>query len=92
MQLHIHSNIESLNKAIGKEYLPAELGGENGSLADAMSRYETQLIGFSTYFKEDERYVVNEKLRAASEKDQDKSAPLVASVPNDGTFRKLNFD
>ncbi|XP_016928739.2 alpha-tocopherol transfer protein-like [Drosophila suzukii] len=90
--LHIHSNIESLNKAIGKEYLPAELGGENGSLADAMSRYETQLIGFSTYFKEDERYGVNEKLRAASEKDQDRSAPLVASVPNDGTFRKLNFD
>ncbi|XP_017012155.2 alpha-tocopherol transfer protein-like [Drosophila takahashii] len=90
--LHIHSNLESLHKAIGKEYVPVELGGENGFLADAMSRYETQLTSFSTYFKEDERYGVNEKLRAASEKDQDRAAPLVAGVPNDGTFRKLNFD
>ncbi|XP_016973949.1 uncharacterized protein LOC108040829 [Drosophila rhopaloa] len=87
--LHIHSNLESLQKAIGKEYLPVEMGGDNGTLADAMSRYETQLTGFSTYFKDDERYGVDEKLRAASEKEQ---APLVAGVPNDGTFRKLNFD
>ncbi|XP_017066588.1 clavesin-2 [Drosophila eugracilis] len=90
--LHIHSNLESLQKAIGKEYLPAEMGGENGSLADAMSRYETQLTSFSTYFMEDERYGVDEKLRAASEKEQGRAAPLVAGVPNDGTFRKLNFD
>ncbi|XP_052842997.1 LOW QUALITY PROTEIN: uncharacterized protein LOC128256576 [Drosophila gunungcola] len=87
--LHIHSNLESLQKAIGKEYLPVEMGGENGTLADAVSRYETQLTGFSTYFKEDERYGVDEKLRAASEKEQ---APLVAGLPSDGTFRKLNFD
>ncbi|XP_017120157.1 uncharacterized protein LOC108141352 [Drosophila elegans] len=87
--LHIHSNLESLQKAIGKEYLPVEMGGENGTLADAVSRYETQLTGFSTYFKEDERYGVDEKLRAASEKEQ---APLVSGLPSDGTFRKLNFD
>ncbi|XP_017045077.1 uncharacterized protein LOC108090756 [Drosophila ficusphila] len=88
--LHIHSNIESLQKAIGKEYLPVEMGGENGALADAMARYETQLNSFAEYFKEDERYGVDEKLRAASEKEQ--AAPLVPSVPSDGTFRKLNFD
>lgn len=69
------------------------MGGDNGSLADAVSRYETQLTGFSAYFKEDERYVVDEKLRAASEKEQDKAAPLTAAVaPDSGTFRKLNFD
>ncbi|KAH8400747.1 hypothetical protein KR009_000741, partial [Drosophila setifemur] len=87
--LHIHSNLESLQKAIGKEYLPVEMGGENGSLADGPSRYETQLTSFSDYFREDEVYVVDEKLRAASEREQEKAAPLVG---NDGSFRKLNFD
>ncbi|KAH8270834.1 hypothetical protein KR018_006380, partial [Drosophila ironensis] len=87
--LHIHSNVESLQKAIGKEYLPVEMGGENGSLADGPSRYEEQFNSFAMYFQEDEQYTVDEKLRQASEKGADKStAPLAA----EGSFRKLNFD
>lgn len=74
------------------EYLPVEMGGDNGSLSDAMTRYETQLLSFSPYFTEDERYGVDEKLREASEKDQERGAPLVTDVPNDGTFRMINFD
>ncbi|XP_030387036.1 clavesin-1 [Scaptodrosophila lebanonensis] len=88
--LHIHSNIESLHRAIGKEYLPAELGGENGSLNDAVANYETQLSSYANYFMDDERFGVDEKLRAASEKEQRTS--LVAGVTNEGSFRKLNFD
>ncbi|KAH8254277.1 hypothetical protein KR032_009229, partial [Drosophila birchii] len=83
--LHIHPNLESLQKAIGKEYLPTEMGGNNGSLPEAMTRYEAQLISFSDYFKEDERYFVDEKAREASE-----AAPLAAGA--EGTFRKLNID
>ncbi|KAH8290205.1 hypothetical protein KR054_001072, partial [Drosophila jambulina] len=83
--LHIHSNLESLQKAIGKEYLPVEMGGSNGTLPEAVSRYEAQLISFTKYFQEDERYVVDEKLREASE-----AAPLAGGA--EGTFRKLNID
>ncbi|KAH8234403.1 hypothetical protein KR038_009114, partial [Drosophila bunnanda] len=83
--LHIHPNLESLQKAIGKEYLPSEMGGNNGTLPEAMTRYETQLNSFADYFKEDERYVVDEKAREASE-----AAPNAAGA--EGTFRKLNID
>ncbi|XP_023159992.1 uncharacterized protein LOC111592169 isoform X2 [Drosophila hydei] len=89
--LHIHPNLESLYKAIGKEYLPVELGGNNGSLNDATTYYESQLTNFTAYFKDDERYGVDEKLRLASEKEQ--RPTLVTGTANeDGIFRKLNFD
>ncbi|XP_017106000.2 clavesin-2 [Drosophila bipectinata] len=91
--LHIHPNLDSLQKAIGKEYLPVEMGGENGSLANGPSWYETQFNSFSTYFREDEKYVVDEKLRAACERDQEKPPPLVGGcVANEGSFRRLNID
>ncbi|EDW74953.1 uncharacterized protein Dwil_GK15952 [Drosophila willistoni] len=91
--LHIHSNLESLQRAIGKEYLPTELGGNNGSLNDAMAQYESLFTSYATYFKEDGRYVVDEKLRAASEKEQQPApSTLVAGATSEGSFRKLNFD
>ncbi|XP_062132814.1 uncharacterized protein LOC133843325 [Drosophila sulfurigaster albostrigata] len=91
--LHIHPNVESLQKAIGKEYLPVELGGDNGSLNDAMSRYEAQFNSFASYFIDDERFGVDEKLRAANEKEQQRNAQLVSGVTGEeGSFRKLNFD
>ncbi|XP_033254535.1 uncharacterized protein LOC117194010 isoform X2 [Drosophila miranda] len=90
--LHIHSNLESLQRVIGKEYLPAELVGDNGTLGDAMTRYETQLTSFVPYFKEEERYGVDGKLREASEKEQEKTPALGAGVANEGSFRKLNFN
>ncbi|XP_017027174.1 alpha-tocopherol transfer protein-like [Drosophila kikkawai] len=86
--LHIHPNLDSLKKAIGQEYLPAEMGGNNGTLPDAMSRYENQLNSFGDYFKEDEQYGVDEKLREASEA----AAPVATSASTQGTFRKLNID
>lgn len=91
--LHIHSNVESLQKTIGKEYLPEEMGGQNGVLNDGISRYENQLASFSPYFKEDERYGVDETLKEASEKNRQTSSMLKAET-NDGagTFRKLNLD
>lgn len=69
-----------------------EMGGENGCLANGPSWYEEQLKSFSTYFREDEKYVVDEKLRAACEKDQEKLPPLVGGGANEGSFRRLNFD
>ncbi|XP_030554728.1 alpha-tocopherol transfer protein-like [Drosophila novamexicana] len=89
--LHIHPNLESLYKAIGKEYLPAELGGNNGSLNEAITRYELQLNSFTNYFKDEERFGVDEKLRAASEKEQ-RPTLVAGSANEDGAFRKLTFD
>ncbi|KAL7735776.1 hypothetical protein ACLKA6_017783 [Drosophila palustris] len=98
--LHIHPNVESLAKAIGKEYLPVELGGNNGALNDAVSRYEAQLNSFASYFSEDERYGVDEKLREASEREKEqRQTSLVSGVTGvpavsgeEGAFRKLNID
>jgi len=61
--LHIHSSLESLQKAVGKEYLPVEYGGSNGTYDEAQTTYEKQLHDFEEYFKEDEKFGVNEKLR-----------------------------
>ncbi|ALC40761.1 CG1902 [Drosophila busckii] len=88
--LHIHSNVDSLARALGKEYLPTELGGNNSSLNDAPARYEEQLKSFETYFKEDERYRVDENLREACEKQA--RTTIVSPVTTEGSFRKLNFD
>lgn len=94
-QLHIHPNLDSLQRAIGKQYLPKELGGENGSLSEGIERYVAQLNEFEDYFREDERYAVDEKLREASEREQRQS--VVAGVPDCApavreSFRKLNID
>ncbi|XP_067627425.1 alpha-tocopherol transfer protein isoform X2 [Eurosta solidaginis] len=61
--LHIHSSLESLQKTIGKEYLPVEYGGNNGTYEEAMEHFEQQLNEFSDYFDEDEKYGVDESLR-----------------------------
>ncbi|KAH8418583.1 hypothetical protein KR222_003035, partial [Zaprionus bogoriensis] len=92
--LHIHPNVESLQRTIGKEYLPTELGGSNGSLNDGIARYESQLTNFAAYFRDDERFGVDEKLREASEKEQRQpvGAGVAGVTGEEGSFRKLNFD
>jgi len=57
-----------------------------------MSRYETQLNSFASYFSDDERYGVDEKLREASEKEQLNTPLDAACTREEGSFRKLNFD
>lgn len=81
--LHIHSTLESLQKAIGKEYLPVEYGGSNGSYDEAMANYEQQLNEYSDYFNEDEKYGVDEKLRQSeSTVGSNKTPPSPASPPS----------
>lgn len=61
--LYIHSNLESLQKAIGKEYLPTEYGGSNGSLDEAIVNFEKLLLEYEPYFIEDAKYGVDEASR-----------------------------
>ncbi|XP_065367113.1 uncharacterized protein LOC135959905 [Calliphora vicina] len=65
--LNVHPNLESLQRAIGKEYLPIEYGGSNGSLKEAGKNYEKLLMSFKSYFDEDEKYGVDEKLRPGAQ-------------------------
>ncbi|XP_037951321.1 uncharacterized protein LOC119682052 [Teleopsis dalmanni] len=82
--LHIHSSVQSLQKAIGAEYLPVELGGENGTLDDAVNNFEQLLLSYDNYFNEEISYGVDEKLRN----------DLVTETKSsgEGSFRKLDVD
>ncbi|KAM7342376.1 alpha-tocopherol transfer protein isoform 2-T2 [Cochliomyia hominivorax] len=80
--LNIHPNLDSLQKAIGKEYLPVEYGGSNGTLKEAAENYEKLLMSFKTYFEEDEIYGVNEKLRKGGN----------VSTPSSSFRKLLNID
>lgn len=62
--LHIHSSIESLQKAIGKEYLPAEYEGENGSVEEASEQFLEKLESYRDYFNQEEQYGVDADARA----------------------------
>lgn len=86
LQLNVHTNLESLHDAIGKEYLPVEYGGNNGTLEQAMSTCEQQLLAFKDYFVEDAKYGINEKLRL------NESAVNPALNHAEGSFRKLAID
>lgn len=78
--------MDSLQQAIGKEYLPEEYGGSNGTLKEAAALYEKVLLSFKTYFDEDEKYGVNEKLR------QGENVCRLFGESATGSFRKLNID
>lgn len=94
--------MESLQKAIGKEYLPVEYGGNNGTYEEAMTHFEQQLNDFSDYFDEDEKYGVDETLRQiepAVGPAANKTPPTPVSPPSpkcvsvpEESFRKLNID
>ncbi|XP_023295360.2 uncharacterized protein LOC111678290 [Lucilia cuprina] len=80
--LHVHPNLDSLQQAIGKEYLPVEYGGSNGTLKEAAENYEKLLLSFKSYFDEDEQYGVDEKLRQGAN----------VSDKASGFFRKFIID
>lgn len=83
--LYIHSNLESLQKVIGKEYLPTEYGGSNGSLEEAVANFEKQLLEYRPFFEEDAKYGVDETLR------QGDKNPSNIFHSSDG-LRTMDFD
>lgn len=74
-----------MQEAIGKDYLPTEYGGFNGSLAEGEESYEKLLLSYKTYFDEDGQYGVDETLR------QGGSTSSSQGGSSFGSFRKLLF-
>ncbi|XP_039955235.1 alpha-tocopherol transfer protein-like [Bactrocera tryoni] len=82
----IHRNMAELYKYVPKQYLPIEYGGSNGSLTDLTNKLVGDLQDFNYYFKENDKYGVDEKLRQGQSKDMNSIFGL------EGTFRKLDID
>ncbi|CAD7012611.1 unnamed protein product [Ceratitis capitata] len=82
----IHRKMEDLYKYVPKEYLPIEYGGRNGSLPELAKKHEQDLLDFNYYFKENDKYGVDEHLRQGQKMDMNSIFGL------EGTFRKLDID
>ncbi|KAM7344982.1 alpha-tocopherol transfer protein-like [Cochliomyia hominivorax] len=79
-------NYEDLYKLVPKEYLPIDVGGENGSRFEIVKDFEKKWLEYENYFKENSNYGTNELLRPGKPIDFDSLYGL------GGTFRKLNVD
>ncbi|XP_061401745.1 retinol-binding protein pinta-like [Musca vetustissima] len=87
-RIHIY-NKDSLHKLwelVPQKYMPAEYGGENGSLAQAAADYHKVWDEYRDYFKENSQYGVDENLRPGNPMDFDSMFGLC------GSFRKIEVD
>ena len=85
--MYLHgTNWDELYKYVPKKYLPKEYGGENGSIEEISKYWEEKILSYSEFFKENEKYGTNEKLRVGKPIDFDSIFGM------DGSFRKLNVD
>lgn len=78
--------MEALYKVVPRKLLPAEYGGEAGSIQDLINNMEKQLVAKRDFFIEDEKYGVDEKKRVGKPKNADNLFGL------DGSFRQLAID
>ncbi|XP_037813932.1 alpha-tocopherol transfer protein-like [Lucilia sericata] len=63
-KMFVHgSDLEQLYKSIPREILPLEYGGEAGSLQDLIDQWEQKVLSYVKYFKDNDKYGVDESLR-----------------------------
>ncbi|XP_037813915.1 alpha-tocopherol transfer protein-like [Lucilia sericata] len=79
-------NLDDLQKNIPKKYLPAYLGGENGTKEELLKNFDQKWLEYKDYFKENENYGTEELLRPGKPIDFDSIYGL------GGSFRKLDVD
>ncbi|CAH0554608.1 unnamed protein product [Brassicogethes aeneus] len=58
VQVHF-SGYDSLYKAVGRDVLPEEYGGNGGKISELIQYCENKLVEYSDWFKEDELYKAN---------------------------------
>ncbi|XP_055692286.1 uncharacterized protein LOC129795224 [Lutzomyia longipalpis] len=86
VKIYVHNNLESLQAAISSEFLPAEYGGQGGTIAEIAANWEKKLLEKREWFLDDEKYGTDEKKR--------RGPPRTAETMFgfEGSFRQLEFD
>lgn len=79
-------NMEELHKKIPKRLLPAEYGGDAGTLAEITEYWVQKVLEHADYFKDDKNYGTDEKKRVGRPKNAETLFGL------EGSFRQLTFD
>ncbi|KAM7344537.1 alpha-tocopherol transfer protein-like isoform 2-T2 [Cochliomyia hominivorax] len=60
------ANLEELYKIIPQDLLPQEYGGKAGNLQDLIDQWEQKVLSHLEYFKDNEKYRIDESLREKS--------------------------
>ncbi|KAF7281596.1 alpha-tocopherol transfer protein-like [Rhynchophorus ferrugineus] len=85
-RIHLHSNYESLHKAIPKEILPEEYGGTAGTLQEFHDAWMKKLEEYGPWFKSQDDIKADESKRPGKPTNYDDLFGL------DGSFRQLTID
>ncbi|KAM3959038.1 uncharacterized protein ACR2FA_006879 [Aphomia sociella] len=86
-RLHVHNkNYEELYKFIPKDVLPAEYGGNGGTIAEILDYWRKKIQDYSSWLEEDEKFGVDESKRPG----KPKTAEDLFGI--EGSFRQLEFD
>ncbi|XP_037915849.1 alpha-tocopherol transfer protein-like [Hermetia illucens] len=85
-QIYFHSDIKSVYKFLPQSCLPAEYGGDAGTVAEITSNYMEMYLSDEKWFIQDAKYRTDESKR--------RGAPVTPSdlFGIDGSFRKLEID
>lgn len=75
-------------KVVPQRLMPAEYGGDAGSLESIINTWEKRIISYRDYYKEDEQFGVDESKRIM--RNGKSSGEKLFGVS--GSFRQLNID
>ncbi|XP_049794277.1 alpha-tocopherol transfer protein-like isoform X1 [Schistocerca nitens] len=85
-RMFIHPNLESLHKHVPKKILPEEYGGEAGPIEKLQNMWKERVERNAAFFKEDEKYGVDESKRPGKPKTHTDLFGV------EGSFRQLTVD
>lgn len=86
-QIEVHgSDFDSLYKSVPQRLLPAEYGGEAGTMQSIIEDLEKRLLENRDYFLEMANYGTDERKRKGAPKNTESLFGL------EGSFRKLDID
>ncbi|XP_072934251.1 alpha-tocopherol transfer protein-like [Epargyreus clarus] len=85
-RIFIHTDINTLYEHVPKEMLPAEYGGNSGSINDINEAWVKKMEEYKDWFKAQESIKANEALRPGKPTNYDELFGI------DGSFRQLSID
>ncbi|KAF2879556.1 hypothetical protein ILUMI_26617, partial [Ignelater luminosus] len=84
-RMHVHSDMESLREALGKNVLPIDYGGEEKSLAELNDLWKQKLLEYEDVFESNRKVRVDENLRIGKSLNTE-------FYGIEGNFKKLEID